>query len=705
MRLQPGENCWKLARAEKIAFLIDGEAYFQTLADAFEAARQTIFIVGWDIDSRIHLRRDQAQDSESLATTLDRLAEENPELEIYVLEWDFSLLYSLEREIWPLLSLGWQTHERVHFALDGEHPPAASHHQKLVVIDDQLAFVGGIDLTRGRWDTPEHSPQHPQRHDSGSEHSPFHDLEMLVSGEVAQEVGKLVRAQWQRATGTELSAANAAASEKFWPAHISADLEAEQVAILRTWGAYNGSPGVREIEDFYLAAIDEAEKFIFIENQYLTCDRVGSALVSSLEKATGPEVLIIQPQRCHGWLEQETIGALREHMLQRLRNADRHNRLKVCYPAHQELEKEIIYVHSKLLIADDRLLTLGSANFSNRSMGFDTECNLAISPAEPAEQNSAIAGFRNRLLAEHLGTDPEKVAEEFAANGSLLQTVKHLNHGKRTLQELPPADPDPLSFALPTDVLIDPERPMQMEQLFDYLQIGSPQPLRKLLTYGDAPLKRLLLVGGLFILVVCFLGWLQASQGVQLRNFLFEPPDWQTSPVAALLMVLGFIIASCLMIPISILVLLLAISFTPLKTLLVSLLGCLLGGICCYLLGRLVSRELVRKLFGSKLNRLSRKLAQRGWPTIALLRLMPLAPFGMVNLLAGASRCNFASFMLGTGVGIGCWVLSLTIAATGLMRLIREPDWGNFFICLAAGLLTASILIVSNRWLRHRQGN
>ena len=99
----------------------------------------------------------------------------------------------------PALKLRMQAPPRFHFRLDGMHPKGASHHQKMVVVDDAVAFVGGIDLSRWRWDTPSHQPDDPRRIDpDGRPYPPFHDMMMMVEGEVAERLGELARERWRR---------------------------------------------------------------------------------------------------------------------------------------------------------------------------------------------------------------------------------------------------------------------------------------------------------------------------------------------------------------------------------------------------------------------------------------------------------------------------------------------------------------------------
>ena len=153
--LERGRNCDTIRHADRFAMLVDGDAYFATLRTALLRARHTVFIVGWDVDSRMHLPPADPGDGlpDTLAAFLHALASSRHNLRIYVLAWDFAMIYALERDWPPVYRAAWRAHRGIRFRLDDTHPRGASHHQKLVVIDDRLAFVGGLDLTRARWDT------------------------------------------------------------------------------------------------------------------------------------------------------------------------------------------------------------------------------------------------------------------------------------------------------------------------------------------------------------------------------------------------------------------------------------------------------------------------------------------------------------------------------------------------------------------------
>ncbi|UCE86446.1 MAG: hypothetical protein JSU66_01535, partial [Deltaproteobacteria bacterium] len=193
--LVEGRTCWRRPRADRVAVLVDGAAYFAALAEAIERAERQILMLGWDFHSRVRLRRDGRPHAlpDELAALLDAAVARRRRLHVYILGWDFAMIYALERESLPLYRLGLRTHRRVHFRLDDRHPVGASHHQKIVVVDDALAFVGGLDITSCRWDTREHRARDPRRRDPGfEEYAPFHDVAMAVDGDAARALGAAV---------------------------------------------------------------------------------------------------------------------------------------------------------------------------------------------------------------------------------------------------------------------------------------------------------------------------------------------------------------------------------------------------------------------------------------------------------------------------------------------------------------------------------
>jgi len=449
--LSAGENCWRIARAEKVRVIIDAVDYFRALRHALIAARHSVLIIGWDFDNRILL--DPDDDSETppnqVGALLEELAANNPAVAVHVLRWDLTALKVPLRGTTPLVLLDWLTHDNIHFKLDSRHPVDACHHQKLVVIDDSLAFCGGIDITAGRWDTPAHRDDEPHRRGpAGDAYPPWHDATVAVSGPAAKALGDLARERWQAATG-DLPALPLAGVDH-WPAALAPDFTDIDLAIARTLPAYDGAPLVAEIEALYLAAIASARRLIYLESQYFSAPVIADALATRLAEADGPAVIIVNPRSADGWLEAKMMDSARAVLLKRLRAADGHGRLRFCTPV--TATGADIYVHAKILVIDDRLLRVGSSNINKRSLATDTECDLAIEAASSdTASRAAIHRIRDTLLAEHLGLEPpDWTAALAAADGEVLAAFDAMIGARpRTLRPFvaPPLDAAEMALA------------------------------------------------------------------------------------------------------------------------------------------------------------------------------------------------------------------------------------------------------------------
>src|SRR5262249_41933730 len=207
------------------------------------------------------------------------------------------------------------------------------------------------------------------------------------------KAGGTRRQRWQRWRARRLARDPIALD--LWPRDLEVNAEKCDVAIARTRASGLGDPGTREVEALYLDMIAAARKCIYVENQYFTADKVAAALAIRLEEANGPEVIIVLRELSHGWLEELTMQTLRTKLVEHLRAADRHRRLRVYTPYVAGLKPgTCIDVHAKLMIVDDFWARIGSANLANRSMGLDTECDLTIESTGRADLASAIASLR-----------------------------------------------------------------------------------------------------------------------------------------------------------------------------------------------------------------------------------------------------------------------------------------------------------------------
>ncbi|MBL8770430.1 MAG: phospholipase, partial [Phenylobacterium sp.] len=202
--LIPGETCWRTEPADRAAFLIDNEAYFTALYEAFRRARRSILILGWGFDPRARLfpdGYDGPNDPDEVGRVLLALSDERPELDIRLLIWKSALPISATQEFFPHRARRWFEHTRIKFHLDDAVPMGACHHQKVVVIDDRLAFVGGGDIGVDRWDSPGHLEHDRRRIMPDQEcHDPRHEVMMMVDGDAARALGDHFRMRWRIGT-------------------------------------------------------------------------------------------------------------------------------------------------------------------------------------------------------------------------------------------------------------------------------------------------------------------------------------------------------------------------------------------------------------------------------------------------------------------------------------------------------------------------
>lgn len=461
--LRPSENCWRIVPADKAAVLIDGADYFSQLEAALRKAQRSIMIIGWDFDGSIRLRPNvDPQDSPPLGTLLRSLVEEKPELEIRILVWSVAVVHAPGAPGPLIFGAEWQNHPRLHLRLDKHHPLYAAHHQKIVCIDDSLAFVGGMDLTVERWDTQDHACDNPYRlKGDGTVYDPVHDIQMVVTGAAAHSIAELASSRWKIATGEEISLPPYPALDP-WPEGLSPDFTDAPIAIARTYPAWGEHSAVQETAALNLDALSAAREAIYIEAQYMTAPYIGDVLEQHLANPQGPEIVVIQTHESHGWAEQRVMGTNRDRLIRRLRKADRYDRLRVYYPVVPSVDGDCqVLIHSKLIIVDDRFVRIGSSNMNNRSIGLDTECDLAVE-ATSDDMRRAIAGLRNRLLAEHLDTDAESFSKAIAAaSGSLITAIERLNTKKRHLEVFTAMfDDGPADPAVGT-ALLDPLEPFE----------------------------------------------------------------------------------------------------------------------------------------------------------------------------------------------------------------------------------------------------
>jgi phosphatidylserine/phosphatidylglycerophosphate/cardiolipin synthase-like enzyme len=244
-----------------------------------------------------------------------------------------------------------------------------------------------------------------------------------------------------------------------WPSKLEPTLRNVEIGIARTLPELDGRREVREVEALNLAAIAAARHTIYLENQYLAARSLVEALAARLREDDGPEIVIVLPRRGHNRLERETMDGARHRLIQLLWAADDHRRLGVYWPVTDGGAP--IYVHSKVLVVDDRLLRIGSSNLNNRSMGFDSECDVAIEVDPQSSEHDyvrrEVTSVLHQLVSEHLGVSVGEFERAVVECRSVLKAIEALRGQGRTLRPVTERTVSDEASPLAEHDLMDPD--------------------------------------------------------------------------------------------------------------------------------------------------------------------------------------------------------------------------------------------------------
>ena len=697
----PGDNCCAVARAQRVALLVDGEAYFRAFYQAALRARRSIVVLAWDFNSRTRLHFDAAREGAPppvLGELLNFLVRRRGGLHVNVLDWDYPMVYGTDRELPPAYGVGWRPSRRVRLRYDDTHPLAGSQHQKIVVIDDALAFVGGMDFAVNRWDNPGHAPQEPRRMAYGKPYPPVHDLMVAVDGEAARALSAVARERWRHATGESLKPVRADGDP--WPGALQPDLRDVDVGIARTLPPRGGQAAVREVERLYLDMIAAARRHLYIENQYFTAPRLAEALARRLAEPDGPEVALVLRLLSHGWLEEHTMHVLRTRLIQRLREADRYGRLRVYYPHMPGLpEGWCVDVHSKAMVVDERLLRIGSANLCNRSMGVDSECDVVIESLGEARVEAAIGAFRDRLLAEHLGVAPARVAAELQRCGSLHGAIAALRSDGRSLRELNDLKHWP-AVVHEIAAVADPHEPIALDRL--RTELAHDGPSAPLLAERPA-WGRLALIALGFALLAAAWRLTPLREAITPEKVIGWAHAFGAQWWAPLVVMLAYTPACFVMFPRPLITLAAVVGFNPWLGFVYAMAGIVFSAVVTYYVGKRMRRDSVRRLAGPHVDAMVEVLKKHGLLALTLLRLVPMAPFAVEGMVAGAVGLRLWQLALATAIGM----LPGTLATTVLGGEIESALSGgriNWWIVGGVALALAAGVVGVKRWVTRMAG-
>jgi phospholipase D1/2 len=439
--------------------------------------------------------------------------------------------------------------------------------------------------------------------------------------------------------------------------------------------------------------IASARHTLYIENQYFTAPRLAAALEKRLAEPDGPEIVLVLRLLSHGWLEEHTMHVLRTKLIQRLQRADAHKRFRVYYPHIPGLADGCcLDVHSKLMIADDALLRIGSSNLCNRSMSVDTECDVVVEARGRAPVAAAIRDFRARLVAEHLGVPPAAVGRELAASGSLRATIDALAGEGRTLKPLADLPHWPEAI-VNVAAVADPEEPIALQALLDEREIltseSSAHP-----AWGQL-VALFALIAGLTML------WRYGPlAGVASpENVIDWAKDFGAQWWSPLVLMALYTPACLVMFPRPLITLAAVIAFGPWLGFGYALLGIVGSAVVTYYIGRRMRRDAVRRLAGKKLDRMAEVLRKYGLLAMTLLRLVPLAPFAVESIVAGAVHMRMWHVAAGTALGLIPGTFATAVFGNQIESALSGGDINWWAVGGVIGLLAAGGWGV-NRWFR-----
>jgi phosphatidylserine/phosphatidylglycerophosphate/cardiolipin synthase-like enzyme len=367
-----------------VEVLVDGANALPAIAAELRQARSHVHLTGWYFSPDFDLVRNG--EPGVLRNLLAELADRLP---VRMLMWAGAPLPFYRPSRGDVRAVRDRLVERtkVRCELDPKERPMHCHHEKTIVIDDRVAFVGGIDLTSesgDRFDTTEH----PSRAAVG-----WHDACARIEGPAVHDVAEHFRTRWHEVTGEALPMTD-----------VSQPAGGLDLQIVRTVPEriYRSVPhGAFTILETYIRAFGAAERLIYLENQFLWSPEIAAVLADKLRTHPNPDfrILCLLPARPNSGAD-DTRGVLGELIEA---DADRGRLLACTLYSRSGPLSDPVYVHAKIAIVDDRWLTIGSANLNEHSLFNDTEMNIVVRDEELARST------RLRLWSEHLELEPDRI--------------------------------------------------------------------------------------------------------------------------------------------------------------------------------------------------------------------------------------------------------------------------------------------------------
>jgi phosphatidylserine/phosphatidylglycerophosphate/cardiolipin synthase-like enzyme len=415
-----GTDVAPVSRRSTVEPIIDGLKYFDQLNTEINALGNgdAWYVTGWWFDAGFKFRRgerlgDLLEDRAAAGVDVRVIIWANRQVVTIGLEPYYGLM---RNNILAAETLRSQATLDGRVLIDWSGNAASSHHMKVNVFSrggSLTAFVGGIDYAPGRLAAPPHTAGRGLWHDAG----------VRVTGEAAERVLETVVTRWTEASTLSPATYDIGGGSKDYnptptvplvqpgagpQLAVSADTSIQVVRSFpdsKEFGVFSNTPwstlprtGVHETKKTFETMLNAAQRYIYIEDQsFDAVDSLFPALVAACKR--GVKVIAVLPGRrdpMDGTAPPPRVlsSDVKAGIVDRLSPAEQQN-LAVY-------QLKGITVHSKLILIDDELMSIGSANFMDRSMQFtklgdDSECSVvAVSTSD------LVPDLRVRLWAEHL---------------------------------------------------------------------------------------------------------------------------------------------------------------------------------------------------------------------------------------------------------------------------------------------------------------
>jgi phosphatidylserine/phosphatidylglycerophosphate/cardiolipin synthase-like enzyme len=413
--------------------LIDGAAYFSELKSTMEALTTSpyLLISGWRLNPNTLIDPARGQSIRNLIES----AIANTGLDVHSMLWyvpgsigDFGAGHGPENIAFTDFILD-QGGEAI---LDNRLPQGhfASHHQKYMVLgsdNGHFAFVGGIDIAPDRWDDSQHnnsSLREPELFNG------WHDVQAKVEGPAVMELWSSFQERWNDPRAPHGFPTVGGDTPRLLGdsrrPHVNV-AGTHSVQVLKTYackcngggdseGEYPFAPGgLFTYERGLVLAIQNAEHFIYIEDQYFWPGAVVDSLAEAVDRGVTVILILTRDYDVEGLVPYHNF--LRQSAIEQLHNAERHGKSVFVFHLEQSQvdprtnRREQIYVHSKTMIIDDRYMVIGSANLNRRSISTDTEIGIAVVDTnavaseinnQPESVSELVRAYRKALWSEHL---------------------------------------------------------------------------------------------------------------------------------------------------------------------------------------------------------------------------------------------------------------------------------------------------------------